>query len=207
MARRGAQPKELVRLSPIQFSLSVSIVVVLLAAAGFAGYRYGLDEGRRLAATTLEQTLESPDPASLYAPGQGGVDASVTFYSTLTKSRSGDPEPAAAPRRKVPAPGKVDETPPEIPVPPTPRTPDPPAADQETAHLLQVASYRDRDSAARLLGELTAAGYTGTVVRADLGDRGVWFRVRVGPYGTEAAARQALERLTLERKLKGFVVR
>ncbi len=206
MARRGTQPKELVRLSPIQFSLSVSIVVVLLAAAGFAGYRYGVNQGRRLAASSLEQTGESPDPVSLYAPGQGGVDASVTFYSTLTRSRGGDPEPAAAPRRKVPAPGKDDETAPETPVPPTPRTRDLPAH-QDTNHMLQVASYRDRDSAARLLGELTAAGYTGTVVRADLGDRGVWFRVRVGPYGTEAAAGQALERLTQERKLKGFVVR
>ena len=47
MARRSNQPRELVRLSPLQFSLSVSIVVILFAGAGLAGYYYGLKQATR----------------------------------------------------------------------------------------------------------------------------------------------------------------
>jgi cell division protein FtsN len=73
--------------------------------------------------------------------------------------------------------------------------------------MLQVASYSKNGAASKLLASLSAEGYSGTVVRADLGERGVWYRVRVGPYKGEKDAKRALDKLREERSLKGFVVK
>lgn len=202
MARRSSQPRELVRLSPLQFSLSVSIVVILLGGAGLTGYYYGLKqadlpsgEAELSPAGDLHESTgsksKSPDP-----------DASVTFYSALTEPRNDappvkppqsvkkttspletnpEPLPAAAPRIRVAEPGS-------------------------RSVMLQVASYKDQANAKKLLDELSSSGYGGTVVRADLGERGVWFRVRIGPYGTGDTA-GVLNKLRDDRKLKGFVVK
>ena len=72
--------------------------------------------------------------------------------------------------------------------------------------MLQVASYKDKLNARKLLQDLSSEGYAGTVVRAELGERGVWFRVRVGPYGA-GDAEWVLAKLREERKLKGYVVK
>jgi cell division septation protein DedD len=73
--------------------------------------------------------------------------------------------------------------------------------------MLQVASYKDQANARKLLQDLLSEGYTGTVVRAELGDRGVWFRVRIGPYGSGGEAERVLTKLRDERKLKGYIVK
>jgi cell division protein FtsN len=73
--------------------------------------------------------------------------------------------------------------------------------------MLQIASYSKNEAASKLLTSLSAEGYSGTVVQADLGERGVWYRVRVGPYGSEKEARRALKKLREERNLKGFIVK
>ncbi len=72
--------------------------------------------------------------------------------------------------------------------------------------MLQVASYKKAEAASKLLESLSGEGYAGTVVRADLGDRGIWYRVRVGPYSGEQEAKRVLSKLRKERNLKGFVV-
>jgi cell division septation protein DedD len=73
--------------------------------------------------------------------------------------------------------------------------------------MLQVASFKIRQAAVDLLGDLSAEGYTGTVQVADLGERGTWHRVMVGPYKSEKEAGDVLESLRQKRNLKGYIVR
>jgi cell division septation protein DedD len=73
--------------------------------------------------------------------------------------------------------------------------------------MLQVASYKDQVSAHKLLEDLSSDGYSGTVLRADLGERGIWYRVRIGPYAKGEEAELILKRLREERDLKGYVVK
>jgi cell division septation protein DedD len=203
VARRSSQPRELVRLSPLQFSLSVSIVVILLGGAALAGYYYGLKQaslttGEADAGPTagLSEDAESK-------PEIAATQASVTFYSALTEPREEDP--AAPPPRSV----QIKKTPVEA-VSAVPSMPAPgirgPVSGSESK-MLQVASYRDQVNARKLLQDLLSEGYAGTVVQADLGERGVWFRVRVGPFNTGEEAKRALEKLRKERKLKGYIVK
>ena len=195
MARRSTQPRELVRLTPLQFSLSVSVVVLLVAGAGLAGYIYGQKEARKVlhAAKPLPSPGQDAGPASMGSVA--GSQTPVTFYSTLTEPR----EPPPPVQRPVPAPAPKPE-----PTPTAAATATPTA----TAPLiLQIASYAREDAAARLLADLSQQGYKGSVVRADLGERGIWYRVRVGPYADEKDARRALEKLREERNLKGYIVK
>ena len=93
MARRSTQPRELVRLNPLQFSLSVSIVVVLLGAAGLSGYFYGLKEADRLAAGNQDTASNNEGLQAEPKPETAGTDTSVTFYSALTEPRKDVPVP------------------------------------------------------------------------------------------------------------------
>ena len=203
VARRSSQPRELVRLSPLQFSLSVSIVVILLGAAGLAGYYYGLKQADRQTGGIDVGSTGSLHEGAESKPDTGGTEASVTFYSALTE-----------PRKDVP--------PVELPQPvETPRTPvvEKPASPALSASrisdpmpgsgsvMLQVASYKDQLNARKLLQDLSSEGYAGTVVRAELGERGVWFRVRVGPYKSVKESEGVLKKLREQRKLKGYVVK
>ncbi|MDF1535232.1 MAG: SPOR domain-containing protein [bacterium] len=202
MARRSTQPRELVRLTPLQFSLAVSIVVLLAAGSGLAGYLYGYRK-----AMEKPETVQSPPAADqgVTAPsGRPGVDsqAPVTFYTTLTEQREHTPAKRDPPATEAPG----TASPPISTSTPAPAVETSAAVARSGAIMLQVASYGKREAASRLLESLGGEGYAGTVVRADLGDRGVWYRVRIGPYGGEKEAGRVLKKLREERNLKGFVV-
>ena len=202
MARRSSQPRELVRLSPLQFSFSISIVVILLGGAGLTGYYYGQKQAlRRTAEADVRPTDEFGEAAS--QPGSAGTRAAVTFYSTLTKPRSAVPSP--------PSPGTVNKEPKQV-MKITAPAPAPEAEPGEESSLsgpviLQVASYRDPVNARKLLHELSSVGYSGTVVKADLDERGIWYRVRIGPYPRGEEAERILQELRKERNLKGYIVK
>jgi len=201
MARGSGQPRELVRLSPLQFSLSVSIVVILLGAAALAGYYYGLkQQARSTGETGVSSTYDLLGKAEPNSDA-GDTQTSVTFYSALKEPRKEVPvvsPPSAETTRTLVEPS------PATPTVSVPRHEDPVPGNE--AVTLQVASYKDKVSARKLLQDLSAEGYAGTVVRIDLGERGVWFRVRIGPY-QRGETERILKELRDERKLKGYVVK
>jgi hypothetical protein len=107
-------------------------------------------------------------------------------------------------------PGRVDAAAPEMaaleaalaPAPPAvPAPPAPPAAPslvdgRSVLSAVHVASYRDRDTAGRgwtLLSDRfgALAGRSARVQRVDLGERGVFLRLKAGPYDTPDAAEAA----------------
>jgi cell division septation protein DedD len=52
---------------------------------------------------------------------------------------------------------------------------------------------------------LKEKGYKAYILVSDLGARGIWYRVRVGPFTDEAEARKTLESITQEFK-SGIIV-
>jgi len=55
--------------------------------------------------------------------------------------------------------------------------------------------------------KLMRAGFNAQVKRADLGEKGLWFRLYAGPYDSRADAETAQQTIETQMKLKGFLQR
>jgi DedD protein len=72
-------------------------------------------------------------------------------------------------------------------------------------YVVQLASFKDTGAAAAFKQKLDAKGYSLFVEQADLGSKGVWYRVYAGPYGDRAAAEQIALRLHQQEKISPLV--
>ena len=91
-----------------------------------------------------------------------------------------------------------------------PTSPEPvkqPAADTGGKYALQVASFAAATDAGRLKERLVKKGYPAFVAEADLGAKGVWFRVKIGPYADNETAKKVQALVEKNENLKGFVSR
>jgi DedD protein len=61
-------------------------------------------------------------------------------------------------------------------------------AGHDGGYQLQVSSFRTQGEAQAFADQLRARGHKAYVVEAHVPDRGTWFRVRVGPFGSQHAA-------------------
>jgi cell division septation protein DedD len=61
-------------------------------------------------------------------------------------------------------------------------------AGHEGGYQLQVSSFRSHDEADGFANQLRARGHKAYVLEAQVPGRGVWYRVRVGPFATQHAA-------------------
>lgn len=75
------------------------------------------------------------------------------------------------------------------------------------AYTLQVASYQEPSEAQALAGALRARGHTAFVLRAEVEGRGVYHRVRVGPFETMKAAEEYRAAFERDERMNTFVVR
>ena len=71
---------------------------------------------------------------------------------------------------------------------------------------VQVASTKDAVSADALVKKMKQLGYTGFRIKAEIPNKGTWYRVRVGPYRTRSEAEQVHQELAKE-KFKGIIVK
>ncbi len=62
-------------------------------------------------------------------------------------------------------------------------------------YTVHVGSYRSRDTAASEANRIRAKGHDAFVERAELGQRGTWFRVKVGRFQTRAEAESLKEKI------------
>jgi len=72
-------------------------------------------------------------------------------------------------------------------------------------YLVQAAAFRGSEDAKRLQAKLVRKGYAAFTEEAQLGAKGVWHRVYVGPFATTGAADAAVTRLKAEEKLTALV--
>jgi len=75
------------------------------------------------------------------------------------------------------------------------------------SHDVQVGSFGAAGDAIALKKKMLDKDYPAFVVEADLGKKGLWYRVRIGPYANSAAAKSAQELLEKKEQLKGFITR
>ncbi|MGH7271247.1 MAG: SPOR domain-containing protein [Polyangiaceae bacterium] len=64
----------------------------------------------------------------------------------------------------------------------------PAAPGREGGYQLQVSSFRTQSEAQGFADQLRARGHRAYAVEAHVPGRGTWFRVRIGPFGTQQAA-------------------
>ncbi len=74
-------------------------------------------------------------------------------------------------------------------------------------HAVQIGSFGVTGDAIALKKKMVKKGYPAYVVEADLGKKGLWYRVRIGPYADVAAARTVQKQLEEKEKVKGFIAR
>ena len=105
--------------------------------------------------------------------------------------------PPAEPKPAVtPTPAKAE------PAPPPAETPAPSGADALSgSHLVQVGAFRSEDEASGMWNRMTSkfgdylGGKASDIELADLGEKGVYYRLRVGPFASSDAAKTYCEGL------------
>jgi cell division septation protein DedD len=70
---------------------------------------------------------------------------------------------------------------------------------------LQLSAYQDKAEAERFAAGLRDKGYAPYIVEADLAGKGLWFRVRMGRFGTKDAASTYLADFKRETSIAGIV--
>lgn len=80
-----------------------------------------------------------------------------------------------------------------------------PAGAAKGTWIVQVASFKEAGDARKLQERLGGKGYSASVREVDLGAKGKWYRVVVGPYASEAAASKAAARLKKQEKASTVV--
>lgn len=74
-------------------------------------------------------------------------------------------------------------------------------------YALQVGSFSAAADAGRLKKRLVDKGYPAFIVEADLAAKGIWYRVKIGPYADSGAAKAMQLLMEKQEQLKGFVSR
>lgn len=70
-----------------------------------------------------------------------------------------------------------------------------PVNGQEAGFTIQVYSFQDKNRAETALQSLKNVGYQAFMIMSDLGEKGTWYRVRVGGIADEAAAHKMLDEI------------
>jgi cell division septation protein DedD len=141
----------------------------------------------------------------------------LTFYDTLPR---GEQPPLGSGINLPPKEEKAAEEPTEQPIlkaklsdtPKTAFSSEPsaenaslPAASTDGRYVVQVASFRERKDARNLKERLSEKGYPVFTQMANLGEKGIWHRVLIGPLENADAAGEVVERLKTEDKLLPIV--
>ncbi len=135
-----------------------------------------------------------PAPAAAAAPPPPPVQRQAAAVPTRRPAA-----PAPATRAPQPAPTAAAPSPATTSALARPMTAAPPTA--ATGYLVQVTAGPNQNAALKSFGELQRrfpsllGGYSPNIQKVDLGQKGVWYRVRVGPLGQRTAAVSFCERL------------
>jgi len=72
-------------------------------------------------------------------------------------------------------------------------------------YVVQTGSFKKMEEAERLKSQLTVKGYQAFVQTADLKEKGVWYRVLLGPLTTKSEAEALAGDLKKKERISGFV--
>lgn len=210
------------------------IAAVLMVAVAILSFGIGFMAGRNsvdpMPVVAVSSTPLQPVPMPKTDPSIEVIEEKVeeeklTFFDTLPKGEqtplgSGinvapeETDPVAAKIAQqtldvAPSPAPVKPAPPKEVVAPKPvvRPPTKAVASANVPHVLQISSFRSPDEAGILVRRLEKKGYQPYIQQADLGSKGIWFRVFLGPYASKEKAKTAAIRLKTDEKLESLVRR
>jgi cell division septation protein DedD len=141
--------------------------------------RSGVSRPQAVATAATTDAPEPPQVAPASAPPSPASDAIATEGSTRTDaapSAQPDPVPTAA------------------------------ATGVAGGFTVQVMSAKDQASSQAAADRLASHGAEAYVMRADLGARGVWYRVRIGQFSTRAEAQAAATRLRSSGRIQSAII-
>src|SRR3989338_5449758 len=72
-------------------------------------------------------------------------------------------------------------------------------------YSIQVLSSKDKAATEKSLGKVQAKGHAAYIVTRDMGEKGTWYRVNVGPFQTKAQADEYLPKVQADYK-DSFVI-
>lgn len=167
-------------------------------------------EPAKIELAALDRPRPEPKPIIGAAmTGDGGVQkskvirvASASGWET-TAVKYVEPEKQVAPIAPAPAPAKPVQAPiRQAAIDDAATSPAPKAVPATGPYQVQLGAYRDEKTAkiawrnlvARSEGQLSGVDHE--VIRADLGERGIFFRLRAGGYAEESTARSLCARLS-----------
>jgi cell division septation protein DedD len=78
---------------------------------------------------------------------------------------------------------------------------------KKSRFTLQISSFQDRSEADALLAKLAGAGYKPFMVTSSVPDKGVFFRVRVGDFGSKSDAQDAKADFEKKQHLLAYVTK
>lgn len=82
-----------------------------------------------------------------------------------------------------------------------------PAATADGSHVIQIGAFQTAADAIALKQQMLDKEYPAYVMEADLGDKGLWYRVRLGPYADADKAEIVRRWIEEKDQLKGYVTR
>jgi len=196
------------------------LAVILILAVSAVSFSLGVIYGKRSSGATgaadgteshdipaVAQIEVPPKPAEKPAPEK---PEQLTFYDNLPK---GNQAPLGSginlpPEQKAAAAAVVKEAA-DAPVRPAPK----PAPKVETkapasstgAFVVQIASFRTSEDAAKQAARLKTYGLTIFVEKVDLGEKGIWHRVLSGPFPSRENADKAVDFLRKKERLSAIV--
>ncbi|MBF0571259.1 MAG: SPOR domain-containing protein [Candidatus Omnitrophica bacterium] len=112
--------------------------------------------------------------------GEQGIVLNDILHQQIVNTQAAEPFTAPAP--------KTDPVPPMAII-------TSPVNGHEAGITIQVYSFQDKNRAENALHALKNNGYQAFLIISDLGQKGVWYRVRVGGITDETAAHKMLEEI------------
>jgi DedD protein len=171
----------------------------------------------QLAVSGESDTATDAQLPSALRDGQAAPPAPVDV--TLAQAPVAEP-PAEAPPRARPEPPKAEAPKAEVlkaeapKVEPKPEAPKPepakleaPKPESKSRFTLQLSSFQSRAEADAFMADLKKAGYAPSVSEANVEGKGIWFRVRVGAYGSYEEAMAAKADFESKQRIIAYVTR
>ena len=140
----------------------------------------------------------APVPAAAATPQPDGAAPAAAAVQPPSSAPEPAPVPAptAAPTPTPPVAGSASGK----------ATPKPPAVKPGGGTFtVQVAAFRDRESAERLALQLESRGYDAYVQRSEVSGKGTWYRVRVGAFNDKEAARALAQKIERQEGRSAYI--
>lgn len=161
------------------------------------------EEGERVSSDTVTAN-ETEEGAETHSD-RVEEEPRYTFYESLQEKEAGSTETSSGvgETERIGPSKKSSESVPEVAARPRLPTRESPSL----VYYLQLASFREEERARKLADYLGGKGYSPEVVSAVVINRGIWYRVRIGPFGSEAEATEKAAVIEKTENLRPLVVR